>query len=81
MMDLHNIRVAVYCCIMLHNMFVVKRIDQNAEVVESASFYDVVKGESEDDSRVYDAASSLALPFVQMEEEHFNQWLLEVEYL
>ena len=42
-MNFQNIIVAIYCCIMLHNMSVVERVRSNNDNIEDASFYEVVE--------------------------------------
>jgi hypothetical protein len=70
-----------YCCIILHNIAITERLDDELEGSEAAEFYDCVV-----DSSVHGIAEEagierLAMQFVQREAEHVGQRGLELSYL
>jgi hypothetical protein len=75
-----------YCCIILHNMAVMERINSGAEGVESDLFYDCVANESGDDSAPIQTEprsrlEQLALDLVDDEERNVRERASEVEFL
>jgi hypothetical protein len=73
---LRDIINACYCCLILHNMAVMERIEMDDGVTES----DVVA----DDEHVGNCntrENAEALRFVQMQEQHVSERALEVEFL
>jgi len=70
-----------YCCIILHNIAITERLDDELEGSAAAEFNDCVV-----DSRVHGMAEEsrierLAMQFVQREAEHVGQHGLELSYL
>jgi len=75
-----------YCCIILHNMAVVERINSGAEGVESDLFYDCVANESGDGSAPIQTEprsrlEQLVLDLVDDEERNVRERASEVEFL
>jgi len=77
---MNDIIKAFYCCVILHNMAVVERVNAGEDEVESDGFYDCVP---DPEAPITDAAQPerLALQFVRREADAVRERILEVEYL
>jgi hypothetical protein len=70
-----------YCCVILHNMAVMERINLHEEHVENHLLYDCVEDQLEHGTTPESHVETLALQFVQSESQHVQEWLLEIQYL
>jgi hypothetical protein len=76
--DLQQVIQIIYCCIIIHNMAVVERVATNAEDVESASFYDVVEDNADQNQYFNHENEFHAVNSVQ---DNVNHRVEQVEYL
>jgi hypothetical protein len=76
--DLQQVIKTIYCCIIIHNMAVVERVATDAEDVKSASFYDVVEDNANQNQYFNDDNEFHAVNSVQ---DNVNHRVEQVEYL
>jgi hypothetical protein len=76
-----DINYIFYCCVILHNMAVVERLNSGSEEVESDLFYDCVCSVAADCDNTESRMDAVTRQFVEQQERNVQERASEVQFL